>query len=149
MSQPKDELPTGDHESLMWATIGAHAGRYLYFQGKYEEAEAMHRYALMDREKVLGLGHHNTFNSVDDLDLALAHQGKYQEAEVILRRGHGKYQEAEVIYRYMLRGRKKILGLDHPDTLTSVDNLASVLESQGKYDEANTIHQEAKGRTSY
>ena len=51
MSRPRDKIPTGDHRSLMWATIGGHADRYLYLQGKYEEAEEMHRHALRDRER--------------------------------------------------------------------------------------------------
>ena len=32
--------------------------------------------------------------------------------------------------------REKVLGKEHPDTLTSISNVASLLESQGKHDEA-------------
>ncbi|KAE8134606.1 hypothetical protein BDV38DRAFT_273463 [Aspergillus pseudotamarii] len=135
MSRPRDKLPTDSHGSLMWATIGNNAGRYLYFQGKYQEAEAIHRHGLAGLEKVLGLDHPDTLISVNNLGSVLESQGNYKEAEGM--------------YRRALRAHKKILGLDHPYTLLSADHLASVLESQGKYDEANTIRQEAKSRTSY
>jgi Tfp pilus assembly protein PilF len=36
-----------------------------------------------------------------------------------------------------------VLGPEHPDTLTSVDNLSSVLERQGKYKEAEATHRRA------
>ena len=36
--------------------------------------------------------------------------------------------------RRVLGGREKVLGRDHPDTLSSVGNLASVLQDQGKYE---------------
>jgi hypothetical protein len=35
--------------------------------------------------------------------------------------------------RRALDGREKALGKEHPSTLTSVSNLALVLERQGKY----------------
>jgi hypothetical protein len=43
----------------------------------------------------------------------------------------------------VLRLRLKAQGREHPDTLTSVNNLGSVLERQGKYKEAEAIHQQA------
>ena len=36
--------------------------------------------------------------------------------------------------------RKRVLGEEHPDLLTSVGNLASVLGNQGKYEAAETLH---------
>ncbi|CUS13669.1 unnamed protein product, partial [Tuber aestivum] len=47
----------------------------------------------------------------------------------------GKYGESETMNRRALEGYEKVLGLGHPDTLTSVNNLAQVLGDQGKYDE--------------
>lgn len=38
--------------------------------------------------------------------------------------------------------RQTVLGKEHPDTLTSMDNLASVLSRQGSYDEAERIHRQ-------
>jgi hypothetical protein len=38
---------------------------------------------------------------------------------------------------------EKVLGPEHPDTLTSVSNLGSLLQSQGKYEEAEAMHRRA------
>ncbi len=45
----------------------------------------------------------------------------------------GEYKEAEAMHRRALDGSEKALGPEHPDTLTSVNNLGLVLDSQGKY----------------
>jgi len=42
-----------------------------------------------------------------------------------------------------LEGLEKVLRAKHPATLTSVSQLGSVLLSQGKYKEAEAIHQQA------
>jgi guanine nucleotide-binding protein subunit alpha len=43
------------------------------------------------------------------------------------------------MHRRALAGKEKVLGVDHPDTLTSVNNLAVVLRNQGKYGEAESM----------
>jgi hypothetical protein len=40
----------------------------------------------------------------------------------------GRYEEAEQMNRRALEGREKALGKEHLDTLTSVNNLALVLQ---------------------
>merc|ERR1711916_145734 len=40
-----------------------------------------------------------------------------------------------------VRERDDVLGPDHPDTLTTRANMALVLESQGKYDEALAMYE--------
>jgi tetratricopeptide (TPR) repeat protein len=47
----------------------------------------------------------------------------------------GKYQEAEQIHRQALELREKVLGREHPNTLTSINSLGSILNNEGKYDE--------------
>jgi len=44
----------------------------------------------------------------------------------------GKYEEAEQINRRALEGYEKALGKEHPNTLTSVNNLAFVLIIPGE-----------------
>ena len=46
-----------------------------------------------------------------------------------------EYKTAEKVVRMSVKAREKVLGPEHPDTLTSVSNLGSVLERQGKYEE--------------
>ncbi|RAO73452.1 uncharacterized protein BHQ10_009464 [Talaromyces amestolkiae] len=57
--------------------------------------------------------------------------------------GLGKYDEAEKLNRRVLEGCEKELGVQHLVTLTSVSNLALVLQYQGKYDEAEKLNQRA------
>jgi hypothetical protein len=40
---------------------------------------------------------------------------------------------------------KTVLGAEHPDTLTSMNNLALVLIHQGKYEQAEEMHRKALG----
>lgn len=43
----------------------------------------------------------------------------------------------------VLEDREKVLGPDHPDTLTGIDNLAKVLQCQGMYEEAEVMNRRA------
>jgi hypothetical protein len=43
----------------------------------------------------------------------------------------------------VLQAREKALGPEHVDTVTSIDNLGTVLERQGKYEEAEAMHRRA------
>jgi tetratricopeptide (TPR) repeat protein len=137
-------------------------------QGKYEEAEEMHRRTLTLNETVLGKEHPSTLTGMNNLALVLSHQGKYEEAEVMYRRTltlnetmlgkehpstltsmnnlamvlsyQGTYEEAEEMHRRTLTLSETVLGKEHPDTLTSMSNLATVLSDQGKYGEAEKMY---------
>ncbi|USP82386.1 HET multi-domain protein [Curvularia clavata] len=54
----------------------------------------------------------------------------------------GQYASAITSHREASSLRKEILGLEHPDTLTSMSNLVSVLSKQGKYEEAERINRQ-------
>ena len=58
-------------------------------------------------------------------------------------RERANYDEAEQMNRRALDGRKKVLGKEHPDTLTSISNLALVLQDQGKYEQAEQMNRQA------
>ena len=53
---------------------------------------------------------------------------------------YGKYEQAEEMHRQALGQRERVLGKEHPDTLTSMNNLAEVLRGQGKYEQAEEMH---------
>ena len=55
----------------------------------------------------------------------------------------GKYEEAEAMNRRTLELREKVLGMKHPDTLTSVWCLAHLLEKQAQYQNAFVLYQKA------
>lgn len=64
--------------------------------GKYAEAEVMHRETLVQREKILGKERAHTLATMNNLAEALS--------------GQRKYAEAEVMHRGTLALREKILG---------------------------------------
>ena len=61
------------------------------------------------------------------------------------RRSNGKYAEAERIERQVLGVLRRVLGEEHPDTLTTAANLATSLCKQGQYAEAERIEREVLG----
>ncbi|KAL8799610.1 MAG: hypothetical protein Q9182_005761 [Xanthomendoza sp. 2 TL-2023] len=54
----------------------------------------------------------------------------------------GRWSEASEVQVLLVRKREEALGKEHPATLTSMNNLAVMLESQGNYDEAEQIHRQ-------
>jgi tetratricopeptide (TPR) repeat protein len=60
-----------------------------------------------------------------------------------LLQAQGKLAEAEPYYRDALEKRRRVLGEEHPDTLTSINNMGVLLESQGKLAEAEPYYRDA------
>ena len=52
----------------------------------------------------------------------------------------GRYAEAENPLLQSLQIREKVLGPEHPDVATSMNNLAELYRSQGKYSEADLLY---------
>ncbi|MGO9485859.1 MAG: tetratricopeptide repeat protein, partial [Rhodomicrobium sp.] len=57
--------------------------------------------------------------------------------------GQGKYKEAFALAEKALSIAERLLGKDHPDTLTSVNNLAELYRAQGHYQEAEPLYTRA------
>ena len=51
----------------------------------------------------------------------------------------GKYDDAETAFTQVMETRKRVLGQEHPDTLTSMANLASTYRNQGRWKEAEQL----------
>jgi len=51
----------------------------------------------------------------------------------------GRYNEAKVLFNQVVETRKRVLGTEHPSTLTSIANLASTYWSQGRWKEAEEL----------
>ena len=63
--------------------------------------------------------------------------------------GKGLWKEAEELEVQAIETRKRVLGKEHPDTLTSIGNLAATFRSQGRWEEAEELELqvvEAKNR---
>ncbi|MEL7036262.1 MAG: tetratricopeptide repeat-containing protein, partial [Cyanobacteria bacterium J06592_8] len=65
------------------------------------------------------------------------------EQQVIQLYQQGKYNEAITIAERVLEMIKKLLGPEHPDVATSLNNLALLYSSQGRYEEAEPLYQQA------
>jgi tetratricopeptide (TPR) repeat protein len=74
---------------------------------------------------VLGAAHPDTLGSINNLASLYQDQGRYGEAEPLLRRA--------------LAARERMLGAEHPDTLGSINNLALLYLAQGRYGEAQPL----------
>src|SRR5205085_2882746 len=63
-------------------------------------------------------------------------RGKRLDQEGVALLNKGRFREAEEPLRQALLIREKVLGLDHPNTATSYNNVAMCLNAQGKAGEA-------------
>ena len=57
-------------------------------------------------------------------------------------RDDGKLGDSERLLERSLRKRRRILGAEHPDTLSSMNNLASTYRAQGRMEEALALEEE-------
>jgi tetratricopeptide (TPR) repeat protein len=51
----------------------------------------------------------------------------------------GKYSDAEELFVQVMETRKRVLGIEHPDTLLGIGNLASTYRDQGRLKEAKEL----------
>lgn len=100
-------------------------------RGQYEEAETLHHQVLAIHEKSLG-EHPTTARSMSNLGNVLYLQGKYADAEAV--------------YRRALTMREKLLGANHPDVATSLNNLANVLQELNKDQRMSASEARARAR---
>jgi tetratricopeptide (TPR) repeat protein len=65
------------------------------------------------------------------------------EATGIFLNDQGRYGEAEPLFQQALEICRSQLGEDHPNTASSLNNLAGLYKSQGRYGEAEPLYQQA------
>ena len=92
--------------------------------GTWRECETLYPHAL----KSLSCGSSSESTCLQRADL-LENLARYDQNQ-------GRYGLASLRYQEVFRVRGAVLGKDHPNTLTSINNLALVLQSQGKYEAA-------------
>jgi tetratricopeptide (TPR) repeat protein len=61
----------------------------------------------------------------------------------LLLQAQGDYEAAQPLYQRALDIREQALGPKHPDTATSLNNLAGLLQAQGDYEAAQPLYQRA------
>jgi len=75
--------------------------------------------------------------------LPLQGLGYVLNAAAVFHHDAGRYAEAEPLFRLALAASEQVLGAEHPNTLVSVNNLASLLQSKGDYAEAEPLYRRA------
>jgi hypothetical protein len=123
----------GRGERADWAYIAATRAEEVVPYGGHEGKDVWGAY-LPHATYVAGLA------AVDVVDAVIS-------ASILERLGWchmslGQYASAETSHRKSSSLRKEVLGSAHPDTLTSINNLALVLYSQGKYKEAEAMNRQ-------
>ncbi len=133
-------------ENPQTATSLSNLANVFYLQGKFSEAEKIHRRALAIREKVLGSGHPDTATSLNNLANVLFEQGKDQQLTLSEQRARARagqrvqsLSQVEDLYRRALAIQEKALGPDHPSVATTLNNLAALLDQQGKYGDSEPL----------
>src|SRR6185437_4713688 len=128
-------------------------------QFRYAEAEPLFRRALALREKALPPGHPDVGQSLNNLATLYERQDRHADSEPLFKRAlaiyqktpgadpavatllnnfgqvlkaEGRYAEAEAIYQRALSVRERTVGPDHPDTVASLNNLASLYQAEGR-----------------
>jgi tetratricopeptide (TPR) repeat protein len=151
----------------LWSSLGV-----VYLKQKeYVKAEDMIKKSVEQREKLLGLEHPETLISRNNLAGVMQRLRKYKDAEKgfsdvltastkmghdhplvlrvrnnlgeLLRESNMKLDKAEELLRSALAGRQKKLGIDHPDTLITMYNLAHLLHDKGRFEDAEPLYKEA------
>ena len=119
----------GPQDPRLATSLNNLAGLY-QTQGKYAEAEPLHRRSLAIVEKALGPEHPAVATSLNNL------AGLYSD--------QGKYAEAEPLYKRSLAILEKALGPEHPNVAQSLENYAALLRKMGRNDEAAKMEARAK-----
>jgi len=55
----------------------------------------------------------------------------------------GRYEQAERLYQQALEIRRQVLGEQHPDFASSLNNLAALYGSTGRSEQAEPLYQQA------
>lgn len=136
-------------------------------QRRLPEAEALIREALGIRQKIFGNEHLDVADSLHNLSIVLADQGKGAESEErarevlamrrrLLGEEHAlvaaalvdvayalgftsKLEEAESLQREALAMQRKLLGDEHPDVSVSLSSLGDRMRQRGNVAEAQTV----------
>ena len=156
-----------EHCQLDRARILHNTAWWRLTQGVYTIAEVRIQEAVAIRERMLGLQHLRTLDSLRLLASVLEHEGRYVEAEKLnlqvvvtmekvlgrehpdtlsslnnlasVYRNQGRSEEAEKLTLQIVKTMEKVLRPEHPDILSNLNNLASIYRNQGRFDEAEKL----------
>ncbi len=138
----------------------------LYKQNRLAEAEELQSKVLKGRKKLHGDSHYNTIIAMNNLADTLRARGDLERAKklqsaildvagsegdpnhyifidnnALTLREQGEFKKAEELHRRAIKGLSRLLGSDHPSTLTAMENLSVTLTSREQYDEARSLQE--------
>ena len=114
--------------------------RILEQEGRFTEEERLQREALDIDRRVLGPEHPNTLTAAQLLAQALDREGWNSNDG---RYANGRYAEAEKLEREVMEAQRRVLGPEHPQTLSTILLLASTLQHESRYTEAEKLERDA------
>ncbi|KAJ0138247.1 Amidase [Fusarium oxysporum f. sp. albedinis] len=94
-------------------------------------------------EELLKYRKHDLQRLAAAIDTPLLHLRRLNSMETVALEltSQGRYKEAQQIRQQIMELRRKLLGDEHPDTLTSMNGLSDILVCLGKFQEAEKIYQ--------
>ncbi|OCK96219.1 putative kinesin [Cenococcum geophilum 1.58] len=142
------QKPESDESLKKWALLLYNAAWYAWQRGSAGEAEKMSMRSMKVRRELLGTESAETLSSMAMVGLVRDLRGQWKEAEE-LEVQHGQpgvdVPESGAVEGGGRAGgasdedEKRVLGEEHPDTLTSMANLASTHRNQGRWKEAENL----------
>jgi len=106
-------------------------------QGRYEEAIGYYRVALEEMETIAEV------DCASPVPLLASYHNNL--ASCLKNLGHRHFSQAEVHYKHALRIRETQLGPGHADVATCKHNLAVMLQTMHRFEEAQTLATSALG----
>jgi tetratricopeptide (TPR) repeat protein len=114
-------------------------GLLLRERGEAEEAESYYREAVEGWRRARGDEHPRTLVAINNMGFLLYRLGSAAESE-----DRDRYwREAERYWLEALDAKRRVLGDDHPSTLTSITNMGGLLQQQDRLGEAAIYWREA------
>ncbi|KAL2819483.1 violaceus kinesin [Aspergillus granulosus] len=120
------------YTSLVW-----NIGRCLQAEGRYQEAAVLFEDIVQLQKRERGDDDPLTLTSMADLASTYRNQGRWKESERLeVQVMEGRWKEAEELGMQVMEIRSRVLGTEHPDTLTSMANLAHTFYSKDNIHDA-------------
>jgi tetratricopeptide (TPR) repeat protein len=119
---------------------------YIY-QKRFKEAEELQRQIGERCVAILGEDSYKTMILSAGMASIYGGQGRYNEAEEARRRAGEEYKEVEELQRQMVESYKAVLGENDPHTLIHMNDLARILEPQGRISEAMDLMEQVVQRS--
>ena len=125
----RDEMP--DDEAKMWAERAVRAVNAVFPSERWLPIQPYLPHAL------------NCTILIKEYSLIFPEVSRLLDRTATYLQDAARYEEAEPLYVRALKIREQQLGPDHPDTATSLNNLASLYYAQDKYEQAESLQRQA------